>query len=86
MKEREAAAEAEFRAALTESMASRTSISEVDLAYLSLVSRELEERVNQYRRECLPESPHLDDVGIAEDREKEWVELKDYLRRGLNGK
>ena len=84
MSARDAASEATSRAELSPTEASRTSISEVDLAYLSLVSPELEERVNEYRRQCAPESPHLDDRGMAEERERRWVLLKDHLRGGLH--
>jgi len=45
MSETDAADEASSRASVSETKASRISISEVDPAYLSNVSRELEERV-----------------------------------------
>jgi hypothetical protein len=84
MSQADAEAEARDRANIGANEAERTTISEVDLAYLSLVSDDLAKRVDDYRREvsARPFIP-LDDVGLAEEREKKWIELKDHLRRGL---
>jgi hypothetical protein len=80
----DAAREAAWNAAVTADQAEHAGISEVDLAYLSLVSADLAERVEAFRRDSLANHDvRLDDVGLAERREKEWEELRAHLRRGL---
>jgi hypothetical protein len=82
--EADAAREAAWNAAVTADQAEHVGISEVDLAYLSLVSADLAERVEAFRRDSLANHDvPLDDVGLAERREKEWEELRAHLRRGL---
>ena len=85
MSEVEAESEASERANLQILPGQRIDISEVDLAYLSLVSSDLEQRVNAHRREFMPRLVELDDVGLAEERERAWIELKAHLRQGLRG-
>ena len=85
--EEDAAREAAWNVSVTPDVAERTSISEVDLAYLSLVSDDLAQRVAAFRRESLPgHDVAPDDAGIARLREKEWEELRAHLRRELDGR
>lgn len=84
--EEDAAREAAWNVAITPDVAERTSISEVDLAYLSLVSDDLAQRVTAFRREALGGDVAPDDAGTVELREKDWEELRAHLRRGLDGR
>lgn len=62
-----------------------TDISEVDLAYLSLVSDELSARVDAHRREMVPQwALSLDDAAIVAARDQNWLELRTQLARGLD--
>jgi hypothetical protein len=82
--EADAAREAAWNAAVTTDQAEQIGISETDLAFLSLVSAELAERVAAFRRELsILRSAQLDDRGIAEARDVEWEELRAHLRRSI---
>ena len=85
--EEDAAREAAWNVTVTPDVAEWTSISEVDLAYLSLVSDDLAQRVAAFRRESfLGRDVAPDDGDTAQLREKEWEELRAHLRRELDGR
>ena len=80
--EADAVREAAWNAAVTADQAETIRISEVDLAFLSLLSTELADRVAAFRHECIARSfVPMDDIGIADAREKEWEQLREQLRR-----
>lgn len=82
MPENDAKHQAAFNSQITAAEARRIDISEVDLAYLSLVSDDLAARVTAFRSEVHSVStPRQDDVGIAESREAAWQALREHLRR-----
>lgn len=70
---------------ITEDNAWRIDISEVDLAYLSLVSADLSDRVARYRRDVYAANGDVsvEDRGLAGRRELRWEQLRAELRKRL---